>query len=133
MNKVFLSGRPTTEIELKGTAAGVPVATFDLAVDRKSKDKKPDYITVVAWRKTAEFAAKYVGKGKKIIVEGEIRTRFYEDKNGKKHKVIEVLADTIEFADSKPQEQQSSTPPEDEPSEEDFEEIEALEDEDIPY
>lgn len=103
MNTVILSGRTTTDIELKTTPSGVSVASFNLAVDRHTKEQQTDFPTVVAWRQTAEFASKYVQKGRKIIVEGEIRTRNYEDKNGNKRKVTEVHARNIEFADSKPQ------------------------------
>lgn len=104
MNKVILSGRTTDNIELKTTTDGTSVATFILAVERRSKDDKADFPTVVAWRKTAEFASKYITKGRKIIVEGELRTRTYEGSDGKRHKVTEVQAENIEFADSRPQE-----------------------------
>lgn len=103
MNRVILSGRTTSDIELKTTPNGVSVATFVLAVDRRTKEEATDFPTVVAWRQTAEFASRYLAKGRKIVVEGEIRTRNYEDKEGKKHKVTEVHAVNIEFADSKPQ------------------------------
>lgn len=103
MNRVILSGRTTSDIELKTTPNGVSVATFILAVDRRTKEEQADFPTVVAWRQTAEFASRYLAKGRKIIVEGEIRTRNYEDKDGKKRKVTEVHAVNIEFADSKPQ------------------------------
>ena len=104
MNRVILSGRTTDNIELKSTPDGTPVVTFILAVERRSKDDKADFPTVVAWRKTAEFASKYITKGRKIIVEGELRTRTYDGSDGKRHKVTEVHADNLEFADSKPQE-----------------------------
>ena len=103
MNSVKLSGRLTADPELKMTPQSVAVTTFILAVDRRSKDDKADFPTIVAWRQTAEFASKYLSKGRRIIVEGELRTRTYEDKQtGKKHKVTEVEATNIEFADSKP-------------------------------
>ena len=74
-----------------------------MAVDRRTKEDKADFPTIVAWRQTAEFASRYLSKGRRIIVEGELRTRTYEDKQtGKKHKVTEVEATNIEFADSKP-------------------------------
>lgn len=101
MNSVILTGRLTAEPELKYTASGTPVCSFILAVDRNTKKDETDFPNIVAWRNTAEFASKYLGKGRKIIVEGELRTRTYEDKNGSKHKVTEVFADRIEFADSK--------------------------------
>lgn len=108
MNDVKLSGRIATDIEVKSTPQGVAVCSFVLAVDRQSKDSDADWPTVVAWRQTAEFIGKYLGKGRKIIVEGRIRTRTYEDKDGKKHKLTEVEAERVEFADSKPADNSSS-------------------------
>ena len=102
MNSVKLSGRLTADPELKMTPQSVAVTTFILAVDRRSKDDKADFPTIVAWRQTAEFASKYLSKGRRILVEGELRTRTYEDRDGKKRKVTEVEATNIEFADSKP-------------------------------
>jgi len=102
MNSVKLSGRLTADPELKMTPQNVAVTTFILAVDRRTKEDKADFPTIVAWRQTAEFASRYLGKGRRIIVEGELRTRTYEDRDGKKRKVTEVEATNIEFADSKP-------------------------------
>lgn len=102
MNDVKLSGRLTADPELKMTPQNVAVTTFILAVDRRSKNDEADFPTIVAWRQTAEFASRYLRKGRRIIVEGEIRTRTYEDREGKKRKVTEVVANNIEFADSKP-------------------------------
>lgn len=102
MNDVKLSGRPTTDIELKHTPQGTAVCTFALAVDRRTKEDAADFPTIVAWKHNAEFASKYIKKGRKIIVEGEIRTRLYEDRDGKKRKETEVHATHFEFADSKP-------------------------------
>lgn len=102
MNDVKLSGHLTADPELKMTPSNVPVCTFVLAVDRSSKNKTADFPTIVAWRKLAEFVVRYLRKGRKIIVEGELRTRIYEDpQTKKKHKVSEVKALRIEFADSK--------------------------------
>lgn len=101
MNDVKLSGRLTAHPELKQTTQGVSVCAFVLAVDRRSKNDEADFPTIVAWRQTAEFVAKYLTKGRRIIVEGEIRTRNYDD-NGKNRKVTEIHATNIEFADSKP-------------------------------
>lgn len=102
MNSVKLSGRLTADPELKMTPQNVAVTTFILAVDRRTKEDKADFPTIVAWRQTAEFASRYLSKGRRIIVEGELRTRTYEDREGKKRKVTEVEATNIEFADSKP-------------------------------
>ena len=75
---------------------------INLAVDRTSRDNNTDFPTIVAWRETAEFIDKYMHKGSKIVVRGEVRTRNYEQ-DGRTHKVTEIHADRVEFADSKPQ------------------------------
>lgn len=105
MNVVILTGRLTIDPELRTTQQGTACTSFPLAVDRAGgKDGAADFPTIVAWRETAEFAAKYLRKGSRVVVRGEIRTRNYES-DGKNRKATEVQADRIEFADSKPQEQ----------------------------
>lgn len=107
MNKVFLMGRLATEPELRYTTSGVAVCTFTLAVDRpkaKDGDQGTDWPTIVAWRQKAEFAANYLKKGRKILVTATVRTRTYEDKEGKRRKITEFQAEEIEFCDSKPKE-----------------------------
>ena len=104
LNKVILIGRLTADPELKQTGSGLAVTSFTLAVDRKhSKDteKKADFITIVAWRQTAEFICKYFRKGSAIIVLGELQTRSWDDSNGKKHYSTEVVASEVAFAESK--------------------------------
>lgn len=105
MNKAILCGRLTRDPELKMTPSHISVATFTLAVDRKFKnsagERQADFISVVAWRGTADFIGKYCRKGTKLIVSGSIQTRTYEDKDGKKVYVTEVVADDVEFAESK--------------------------------
>lgn len=103
MNVVILTGRLTVDPELRHTPQGTACTSFNLAVDRASRDDNADFPTIIAWRETAEFANKYMHKGSKIVVRGEIRTRNYDGQDGKSHKVTEVLADRLEFADSKPQ------------------------------
>lgn len=102
MNKCIFSGRLTAEPQLRQTPAGVSVCTFTLAVNRpkqKDKEQETDFLTIVAWRSRAEFVARYLHKGSKIIVETEARTRRYE-KEGQTHYVTEFYADNIEFAES---------------------------------
>lgn len=100
MNKVMLSGRLTKDVELKTTQSGLSFARFTLAVDRRVRDadggRQADFVSIVAWRKTAEVAAKYLSKGRQCIVEGSIQTGSYE-KNGQKIYTTDVLADSIEF------------------------------------
>lgn len=104
LNKVILIGRLTADPELKQTGSGVAVTSFAIAVDRKynnGTEKKADFITVVAWRQTAEFICKYFRKGSAIIVLGELQTRSWTDSDGKKRTATEVVASEVSFAESK--------------------------------
>lgn len=104
MNKAILMGRITKELELKQTASQIPYIQFTLAVDRKFKDangqRQTDFISCVAWRQTATFINQYFKKGSKILACGEIQTRNYDDKNGNKVYVTEVLVDEVDFCES---------------------------------
>jgi single-strand DNA-binding protein len=90
---------------LKNTQSGIAVATTTIAVDRnyqgKGQEKQTDFINLMAWRNTAEFMSKYFEKGRMIIVEGEIQTRNYENKEGKKVYLTEVVVSNCYFGDSK--------------------------------
>lgn len=105
LNKIFIMGRLTRDPELRRTQGGNAVTSFALAVDRdfKSADgaKETDFIDVVAWRNTAEFAAKYFTKGRMAVVEGRLQMRDWTDKDGNKRRSAEVVADNIYFGDSK--------------------------------
>ena len=104
MNKVILIGRICTDIDARTTQNGTAVSTYRLAVERKfKKEGQPDadFLTCVAFGKTGEFAANYLRKGLKIAVEGQIQTRSYEDKDGKKVYVTEILVDQHEFCEKK--------------------------------
>lgn len=105
LNKIFIMGRLTRDPELRRTQGGNAVTSFALAVDRgfKSADgtKETDFIDVVAWRNTAEFAAKYFTKGRMAVVDGRLQMRDWTDKEGKKRRIAEVVADNIYFGDSK--------------------------------
>lgn len=101
LNRVILMGRITQELELKRTANGTAVLSFNIAVDRsytkQGEEKQTDFITCIAWRKTAEFINNYFGKGRMIAIEGQLRSRTYDDKNGTKHYVTEVYVDNVSF------------------------------------
>lgn len=125
MNCVILCGRTTTDIDLRTTTSGKNVTSFALAVDRPGANDKTDFIPIVAWEKTAEFLNKYIGKGRKIIVEGFLSSRKYEDKNGNSRVAYEVVANRVEFADGKPVTQTAAELPKD------IEEIDG--DEDLPF
>lgn len=102
LNHVELLGRLAQEPEIRYTQQGTPVASFDLAVQVPSKDRNapPDYIPIVCWRERAEFVGRYLTKGRQIVVEGRISTRKYSGNDGKTHKVVEIVASNIYFADS---------------------------------
>lgn len=100
LNKVIIMGRLTAAPELKTTTSGVQVTSFCVAVDRPARageQRQADFISIVAWRGTAELICRYFGKGSPIIVEGRIQTRGYTDKSGAKRTAVEVVADSVSF------------------------------------
>ena len=115
MNKVILIGRLTKEPELKKTNSGLSYVQFNLAVNRnytnKSGEKQADFINCVVWRVQADNLVKYIKKGGLIGIEGEIQTRTYDDKNGIKKYITEVLCNSIEFLESKSQQSKTSYDP----------------------
>ena len=115
MNTAILLGKLTKDIELKKTSSGLSYCSFSLAVDRTYKDangnKQTDFINCVAWRNTAEFMAKYFHKGSKVLVGGSIQTRSYDDANGQKRHVTEVIVDEVDFAESANQQAQAPKAP----------------------
>lgn len=107
MNIAILVGNITRDPELRTTTNGTPVVTFSIAVNRRYKSADgtypTDFINCVAWRNTAEFISKYFTKGSKIGIKGTIQSRSYDDQNGQKKYVTEVLVDDAEFVTSKSQ------------------------------
>lgn len=103
LNKVILGGRLACDPELKKTPNGFSVTSFSLAVNRRTGKENPitDFITVVAWRSTAEFISKYFHKGSSICIVGNIQTRNWTDNNGRKRYATEVTVDEASFVDSK--------------------------------
>ena len=104
LNKVMLLGRLVKDPEMKCTANNTMVASFSLAVGRSyKKEGQPDadFINIVAWGKTAEFVGKYFVKGQQVAICGRLQTRNYDDKEGRKVYVTEVVAEEVHFADSK--------------------------------
>ncbi len=106
MNKAILMGRLTRDPELRYTSANnTAVCSFTIAVNRKfskqGEERQADFIPIVAWDKTAEFCSKYFTKGQQVAVVGRIQTRTWDDNEGKKHYVTEVIAEEAFFADSK--------------------------------
>ena len=115
MNKVFLIGRLTKDPELRYTSSNVAVATFSVAVNRnftnQAGEREADFINIVVWRKQAENCKNYLNQGSQVAIDGRIQTRNYDDQNGQKRYVTEVVADNVQFLDTKAQrEQRQSTP-----------------------
>lgn len=98
-------GRLVANPELRHTQNGLSVTSFTLAVDRSyaraGEEKVTDFIDIVAWRSSADFAAKWFSKGQLVAVDGSLQTRTYQDKNGINRKVYEVVADKLHFAERK--------------------------------
>jgi single-strand DNA-binding protein len=113
MNNVSLIGRLCRDVESRTTTNGASVCTFTLAVNRRFKqDGQPeaDFLPVVAWGKTSEFCGKYFRKGQQVWVQGRIQTRTWDDTEGKKHYVTEVVAEAVGFADSKKDSGENESP-----------------------
>ena len=105
MNKVILLGRLTKDVETRYTQTNNSlVATFTLAVNRRfakeGEERQTDFINIVAWGKTGEFSSKYFKKGLQVAVVGRLQNRSYEDSNGQKKYITEVIAEEVYFADS---------------------------------
>ena len=105
--KVIMMGRLVSDPELRTTPQGVNVCSFRIAVDRrfqqKGEERKSDFFNIVAWRQQAEFVNRYFSKGRMILVEGELTTRNYTDKNGNPSTWYEIVADRISFTGEKSQ------------------------------
>jgi len=104
LNRVILIGRLTRDPELRYTPTGVAVTQFTLAVDRpfsnQSNEREADFIPVVTWRQLAETCANYLRKGRLAAVEGRIQVRNYDNNEGRKVYVTEVIADNVRFLES---------------------------------
>ena len=110
MNVVMLIGRLARDPEIRYTPDGVAVATFTVAVDRPGggEERKVDFIDCVAWRKTAENIANYLGKGRLVAVRGRLQVRSYEASDGSRRRAWEVQAAEVKFLDRPREEQLSS-------------------------
>lgn len=105
INNIVLVGRLTKDTDLRYTSTGTATATFTLAVNRSFKDKndeqKADFINCVVWRKTAESLANYTRKGSLVGIEGRIQTHYYDNQQGQRVYVTEVVAEVVSFLDTK--------------------------------
>lgn len=103
INKIVLIGRLGQDPELRYTQQGTAVLAFDIAVNRQFKgsdgSRETDWISIVAWRQLAELCAQYLRKGSQVAIEGRLQTRSYENKDGQKVKVYEVVAENVQFLD----------------------------------
>ena len=105
MNKILLIGRLTKDPELRYTQSGTAVASFTLAVNRsftnQNGEREADFINCVAWQKAAEFVSQYFKKGQQMALEGRLQVRSYDDNNGQRRWVTEVITEKVEFVGSK--------------------------------
>jgi single-strand DNA-binding protein len=103
LNRVVLIGRLVADPELRYTGSGLPVASLRIAVDRpfgsKSGERQTDFIRLVAWRQTAEFAANYLGKGRLVSVEGRLQIRQWTTQDGQRRQTAEVVCDRLQALD----------------------------------
>jgi len=106
MNKVVLIGNLTRAPELRTTASGINVCTFTIAVNRRVANaqgvREADFIPIVTWRQLADLCSRYLDKGRKCAVVGQLQVRSYEANDGSKRYVTEVVADEVEFLDRAP-------------------------------
>lgn len=137
MNKFFITGRLTKDVEKQTTQSGVSVARFSVAVDRAFKDeqgnKQTDFFNVVAWRKLADLCADYLAKGRQVAIVGQVQNRSYEDNDGNKRTVTEVIAESVEFMGAKPntaQDENVGAKPKQRPA---MDKLEPIEDDDLPF
>ncbi len=120
LNRVILIGRLTKQPELRVTPGGVSVATFGLAVDRRSNQagqREADFFDIVVFGRLAEVTCKYMDKGRQVAIEGRLQTRVYDTKDGQRRKVWEVVCENIQFLGSRPTSRsndmaEDETPPE---------------------
>lgn len=116
-NNVTMMGRICNDLELTVTSNGINVCSFRIAVERryqaKGEERKSDFFNVVAWRKTAEIICQYFAKGRMILIQGELQTRQYTDKNGNPAMWHEIIVDRFSFTGEKKLDNSaSSLPPE---------------------
>ena len=103
MNKVFLIGRLSRDPELRHTTSGMPVCQINVAISRpvsQGSEPQTDFINVVVWNRQAENVARYLSKGRQVAIEGRIQTRNYDNAEGRRTYVTEVIASNVEFLGS---------------------------------
>lgn len=137
MNKVIIIGNLTRDPELKATASGVSVCAFSVAVNRNHTDangnREADFFTVTTWRGLAENCAKYLSKGRKVAVCGCLQTRSYDDKNGNKRYVTEIVADEVEFISPMSNPSDSGQGATETPRKKGFDDLPPADNEELPF
>lgn len=137
LNRTILIGRLTKDPELRYTPSGVAVTQFILAVDRPftsggSKEKEADFINIVVWRQLAETCANYLKKGRLTAIEGRIQVRNYDNSEGKKVYITEVVADNVRFLESNGSNEQQKEDKKQDPFIDDGKPI-VITDDDLPF
>ena len=134
MNKCFMTGNLTKDPEVRSTGSGKSVCSFTIAVNRRftnqAGEKVTDFFPIVVWGKQAEACGKYLSKGSKVAVVGELQTRTYDAKDGSKRYVTEIVADEVEFLTPKSSGEQRGYESQDALSQQGFQDIE---DDDLPF
>ena len=139
MNKVIITGNLSRDPEARTTQSGITQSTFDVAVQRRFKGpdgrREADFLTVVAWRQTADFCNKYLHKGSKVAVEGSIQKRSYTAQDGSKRWVTEIIADNVESVGDREDRQTAAPKTEVKPQQQrmDYGNFEEVEDEKLPW
>ena len=109
MNSVTLIGNLATDVEVRDVGDDKKVANFLLAVDRPATDSDADFVRITAWNRQAEVCAQFLARGRRVAVEGRLRTSSWEDEDGKKRTAVEVVARSVEFL-SPPAREGADTP-----------------------
>ena len=114
LNHIVTMGRLVRDPELRHTQSGLPVTSFSIACERDFNDangeKVTDFIDIVAWRSTAEFVTRYFTKGRMAVIDGRLQLRDWTDRDGNKRRSAEIVANSVNFGDSKPQNQTAPAP-----------------------
>ncbi len=134
MNKIMLIGNLTHDPEMRATPSGVAVCTFTIAVNRKfakeGGERPVDFFRIVAWRQLGESCGRYLAKGRKVAVIGELQARTYDAKDGTVRMSLDVVADEVEFLSPK---QQEDNAPEPQRAHADMSEFSDIHPDDIPF
>ena len=143
MNKVILIGNLANDPEARTTQSGISQSTFRIAVQRRFANaqgvREADFLTVVAWRQTADFCNRYLSKGRKVAVEGSMQVRSYDAQDGSKRYVTEIIADNIEALSSRnedggmPRRDNGPTPPPAQPAPPSMNDFTEVDDDELPF